>query len=358
MTLAPAPFVLLALATVVAFTPAAARAQAANDLSGLSAEALFAEGRRLMADGRTEQACDKFRESERLDPAIGTLLNLARCEKALGRSASAWLDYREAASRAHAAGETKRERVARAEADALSALLPHLHVTVPGVAKLDGLELTLDATACPSSLWNSSLPLDPGMHTLAARAPGFEPWTTNVELAPGEEREAVVPLLERRSEAPPSSPPSEPAHLAPAIPVERATSARPTARSEPLAPTTRRRADPLKLTGYVVGGLGAALLVTGGGFALRAKRLDASSRENDHCDGATGCDAEGLDKNRDALHAANLATGFAVSGAVLLAAGVVLVLVPRRTAMTKAARSGALAVEAELGSVSGLRASW
>lgn len=364
MTLVPAPLTVMALATLVAYAPRTARAQAASDLSGLSAEALFAEGRRLMADGQTRQACDKFRESERLDPAVGTLLNLARCEKTLGRTASAWLDYREAASRAHAAGEVKRERVAREEADALSALLPHLHVSVPTNAQLDGLELTIDATACPRSLWNSSLPLDPGTHTLTARAPGFEPWKTSVLLAPAEEREAVVPTLERRSEPEtrPGAVDATSTALTPALalapPPARTAAASPASRSRPLEPTAHRGgSDPLKLTGLVVGGVGAALLVTGGGFALHAKRLDESSRENDHCDGATGCDAEGLDMNRDALHAANLATGFAVTGAVLLAVGVVLVVLPRHAGTSKAL-SGGLSLQAELGSMSGLCGSW
>ena len=337
MTLIPASFKVMAFATLVAYAPATARAQAASDLSGLSAEALFAEGRRLMAEGQTREACDKFRESERLDPAVGTLLNLARCEKTLGRTASAWLDYREAASRAHAAGEVKRERVAREEADALSGLLPHLHVNVPPSAQLDGLALTIDATVCPSSLWNSSLPLDPGTHTLTARAPGFEPWTTSVALAPAEEREAVVPALERRSE-----PPTSPAPGAAATPAltplpERTTAASPVSRAHPLQPTAQRGSDPLKLTGFVVGGVGAALLVTGGGFALHAKRLDASSRENDHCDSATG---------------------FAVTGAVLLAAGVVLVVLPRHGGTSKAAHAGTLSLQAKLGSMSGLCGSW
>ncbi len=364
MTRVPAPLTVMALATLVAYAPRTARAQAASDLSGLSAEALFAEGRRLMTDGQTRQACDKFRESERLDPAVGTLLNLARCEKTLGRTASAWLDYREAASRAQAAGEVKRERVARDEADALSPLLPHLHVSVPVNAQLDGLELTIDATACPRSLWNSSLPLDPGAHTLTARAPGFAPWKTSVLLAPAEEREAVVPTLERRSEPATGPAPDDattPA-LTPALtlapPPARTVAASPASRSQPLEPTAHRSGDPLKLTGLVVGGVGAALLVTGGGFALHAKRLDESSRENDHCDAATGCDAEGLDMNRDALHAANLATGFAVTGAVLLAAGVVLVVLPRHAGTSNATRSGGLSLQAELGSVSGLRGSW
>jgi hypothetical protein len=362
----PAPLTAMALATLVAYTPASALAQAAGNLPGLSAEALFAEGRRLMAEGRTEQACAKFRESERLDPAVGTLLNLARCEKTLGHTASAWLDYREAASRAHAAGESQRERVARGEADALSPLLPHLHVSVPANAQLEGLELTLDAAACPSSLWNSSLPLDPGTHTLAARAPGFEPWTTTVALAPSEEREAVVPRLERSAEPPPSSEAARstnPAVSTPAVstpPVSMSVEpAQATSRaSRPPAPAGYPGRDPVKLTGFVASGVGAALLVTGGGVALHAKRLDARSREDGHCDGTTGCDERGLALNRRALHSAELATGFAVAGAVLLAAGVVLVVLPRHSDASKAASSSVPSLQAELGGVSGLRGSW
>src|SRR5688572_27323641 len=44
-----------------------------------TARSLFDQGRALATEGKYEQACPKFEESQRLHPGIGTLFNLASC---------------------------------------------------------------------------------------------------------------------------------------------------------------------------------------------------------------------------------------------------------------------------------------
>src|SRR5512138_2397422 len=84
-----------------------------------AAQALFDDARRLMADKKYAEACPKLEESQRLDPGIGTLLNLAECQSLTGRTASAWANFLEAAYQAKAAGQAKRENTARSRAAAL-----------------------------------------------------------------------------------------------------------------------------------------------------------------------------------------------------------------------------------------------
>src|SRR4051794_21941124 len=92
-------------------------AQSSSDKA--TAEALFANGRRLMASGDYAAACPKFAASQKLDPGVGTLLNLADCYEKKGQTASAWGEFLEAASAARAIGSKEREQAARDRAQSL-----------------------------------------------------------------------------------------------------------------------------------------------------------------------------------------------------------------------------------------------
>src|SRR5687768_16841895 len=63
-----------------------------------AAEALYRAGRDSAKKGDWDKACSQFAESQRLDPAPGTLLNLADCEERRGLIASAWSHYTEAST--------------------------------------------------------------------------------------------------------------------------------------------------------------------------------------------------------------------------------------------------------------------
>src|SRR5215831_7829437 len=68
------------------------------------ATVLFREGRALVASGKIAEACDKFEESQRLDPSGGTILNLALCHEMLGQLARSWSEFNEAGALARKEG--------------------------------------------------------------------------------------------------------------------------------------------------------------------------------------------------------------------------------------------------------------
>src|SRR2546421_10932747 len=92
------------------------------------AQALFEEGRTLMAGGHYTEACLKFAESQRLDAASGTLLNLAVCHEKLGKTATAWAEYNDVVAATLREGNAERQRIASERIRALEPRLCHLSV--------------------------------------------------------------------------------------------------------------------------------------------------------------------------------------------------------------------------------------
>jgi serine/threonine-protein kinase len=130
-----------------------------------------------MQAGRYAEACAKFRESQRLDSGIGTVLNLGRCYARQGKTASAWSAYGEAAALARAAGQLDREKVAQREIDALEPELSKVRIRVAPQASGAELRVLLDGKALDWKLWGSEIALDPGDHDVAATAPEHQGWS-------------------------------------------------------------------------------------------------------------------------------------------------------------------------------------
>jgi serine/threonine-protein kinase len=104
------------------------------------ARTLFADARTLADAGHYEEACPKFEESRRLLAGVGTIYNLADCYEHVGRTASAWATFLDAAAAAASAGEGEREKVARTRAAALEPRLTRLRIrTNPADSALPGL---------------------------------------------------------------------------------------------------------------------------------------------------------------------------------------------------------------------------
>jgi hypothetical protein len=274
---------LLSTAALSFATPARA-----DDTRAL-AETLFREGKELMARKAYDDACPKLAESQRLDPADGTLIALAICHEAQHRTATAWAEFVEAETSSRKSGRADRVKFARARIDALEPLLARLTVQVAASGK--GVEVMRDGLPMSEATWGSSVPVDPGLHVIEATAPGKKPWREQVNIEhDGDRKTVVVPTLEDEAK---ELLPQAAGHTAP-------------------APPEKRSRVPI----YAAAGAGVVAVAAGTFFGL-----EAFARQGDVdrlCPSGVCTNARGFEANDDAKRAADASTIAFALGAVAL----------------------------------------
>jgi hypothetical protein len=317
-------WILLVVAVSLSVSPASG--QSGQDKA--AAEALFAEGRKLTAAGNHVAACEKFEASQKLDPAVGTMLNLADCYEKTGRTASAWATFRETATAARAGGSPDREELARSRAAALEQRLSTILVQAK-----TGIQISKDGRPLEPAMLGTPIPVDPGKHVIAATAPGKKPWSETVEIGNDRVRlELHVPELEAipgaapsTTQAVPSSAPGGTTSYAPTTP----------------SPEQVRRSG--KGQRIVAGGVGVVGLIGAGlgvYFTARASSLWSDARS--HCSPYPGnCTDEAASLSRDAKEAGNLATIAGILGAAGLVGAAVLWFTAPRSDMPPSQRAAA-----------------
>lgn len=289
---------LLALGGLLVATRA--HAQAASNGAAIE---LFDDANRLMSQGKFGEACPKFWRSNEISPNGGTLIALADCYEKSGQLASSWTSYLEVARRARAAEKPEAEQLARAAAGRLEARVAWLTINV-GAAR-SAPTVTRDGQEVPAAAWGVRAPVDPGPHTIEARAPGRAAFTTTVTaLTSGGELVVAVP-----SDLP-----------APASAPER----------DVAAPSAHAPGASQRLIGLTAGGLGIVGVGLGVVFGL-----NAASKNNEaatHCRTEVFCDPEGVSVGQEAKSAATVSSVAFIAGGALLAGGVILYLTaPRGT---------------------------
>jgi hypothetical protein len=304
------------LARLVVLGIALGSCPAAAQTDEAAAEVLFREAQGLFDEGRFAEACPKFAASQRLDPGLGTLLNLARCYESEGRTASAWLAYVELVPIAERAGQPDRARIARERIEALQPRLMRLRLVVP--AQVADMVVELDGDVVAPAAYQTAIPVDRGKHVIEAHAPGTKPWSTEVTL--GEEGETValeVPSLEAEPVPPPTPPLPRPAPV-PTAPI--------VAQPAPVSEPTNDSGLAWKVGAGVTAGIGLVAIGVGAGFAADAS--SAWKRAEEAGCGAGACPTtESQASSEQAGRSADVATGMLVGGSLVAAAGLVLFLV-------------------------------
>jgi hypothetical protein len=281
------------------------------------AEMLFDRGLTLMKQGRYGEACAELERSQQVEGGIGAMLYLAECYERLGRTASAWALFREAASAAGAEGQNDRAKQGTSHADKLEPQLSKLTIQVPSPSP--GLILLRNGQTVPRSVFGTTVPMDPGELRFEARALGYAPWTLTVELpANGAMLSVDVPALkplpaaqvspDETLESPtPQAPPGKPAELESVL-----------TRAPQPAPHHNVQ-GPL---GAVLGGAGIIGLGVGAFFGARAIAKNHAAEEA--CPNRVCSSGPGRQLDDQAHSAASLSNVFVIGGAALLVTGAVL----------------------------------
>lgn len=306
ITLAP----LLAL-----LAPVSAAAQ--DPAAKASAVQLFDEADKLMLAGNVAGACPKYAASMKLDPQLGALLHLADCYAKNGQIASAWGSFREAEDMARMRGDD-RAQLAHEQAASLAPRLSRITISVAPEATLSGLEVRLDGSPITQGAWGTATPIDPGSHGIEARAPGYDAWSSSIDVTGEAQQVRVeVPLLTAKREQAPAA--------APASPIEVRVDDPP----------------PIRTLGWVSTGVGVVALGLGGVFLVqRSNKLDERTKtcpvlDAEHCSDTDEKTYNSLGREADTN--GTLATaGFIAGGALVVGGVLAIVLAPKPKTRTSA----------------------
>jgi hypothetical protein len=264
---------------------------------------LFNQARDSVKSGDHATACPKFAESQRLDPKVGTLLNLASCLDKIDDLAGALHALQQAVNLCESTKD-RRLKHARKELEKLEPRVPRLTLELASGAP-EGILIKRNAVELTTAILNSPLPVNPGKHVIEVTAPGHEPRTFEIELVESEHKTQAIAPGPAIVEPEPASAPTAPEPVRDEGPRDTGTS------------------SGGSTLGWVLGGIGVAGLAvaTVTGVMILGKNSTASS----HCENNL-CDAEGMDAAQSGKDLIPINTVAWAVGVVGIGSGAVLLL--------------------------------
>jgi len=267
------------------------------------ADRLFKAGLALYDQQKYDEACTKFEQSIARDPrAIGTLMNLGRCNERRGKIATALKLFQEAYDRATESNAPVMRDTAQARIAALSAQVPVLTFK-RAAAPLPGEKLVIDDAVI--ALDAREVLVDPGPHTVVLTAPGRLPHEVTVRVEPASKRVVQLPALQ--------------------VPKNKTV-------------VTQVRTSPRRLIGKIATFSGGGVTIASVALGLYAKRdydkqfddPDGDGPRQARCgaspaiDGKPACDAAGQSRVQRDRNIGTLATVTGIVGLVATGAGIML----------------------------------
>jgi hypothetical protein len=271
------------------------------------ADVLFRDAQILVQKGQLAEGCAKFAESQKLDPANGTLLNLAICHEKEGKYATSYKELQELIGilqNSKSADDKERTKVANERLKVVEKKLTRVSFDVSALPPNPTLTLDGEKVQDPSS----SLPLDPGPHAVEVTAGASgqkKPGRKSFEVRdPGPMTVKLDPLEDANAATPPKTvdPPNK---------VEK--------------PDDKGQGfwNGQRVLGAVVAGVGLVGIGVGTYFGLDT--FSKKAERDKHCDDKV-CDPTGLKLHDDAGSSATIATvGVGIGGAAFIVGAILFV---------------------------------
>jgi tetratricopeptide (TPR) repeat protein len=288
---------------VLVLAPTALHAQQAAEVSGAeptrdtqaNAIQFYERAQALAEAGKYAEACPLYEESLRLDFGLGTLLYLSDCQEQIGKTASAWAGFKEAADLAANRGEKDRSVAASKRAAKLEPMLSYVKLELAPEHANIGTILKRNGQPIKGFTEIGTLAVDPGPQEFVAEAPGYKPLTVKIEVPKGPATVSVeIPALEK----------------APVV----------------VAPDTASGidGDAMKIGGIVASGAGLVGLAIGTGFGIDAIKTYDAALATCVNEVPTACTQSGVVLQQDASRSALVSTVTFVVGGALLGGGALL----------------------------------
>jgi tetratricopeptide (TPR) repeat protein len=166
------------------------------------ARKLFNEAVELESRDDFEGARKKLRAALEIKDTPGLRFHLGYCAEQLGEFVTALLEYDRALDLVRGGqGAPDVERQLHPARERVQAQIARISIFLPpGVSKA---KVWLDGEQVAPLVLGRPAPLDPRAHTIRVEAPGYEPYETELTLAPGESQRLDLPL--KKQQASPSS---------------------------------------------------------------------------------------------------------------------------------------------------------
>jgi len=201
---------LCSTSTTIALADGGAMPDVATPLQREQAQQRFARGKEALAKKDYAGAITEFRASHEIVASPNTRLEIARCQRAMGKLVAAYVELGRTAVEAKEllAQDNRYQKAADAATAERNEIEPKLgFVTLDVQNATDETTVTIGGEEIRRAAWTEPAPVAPGATDVVVSTPGHEPAKRTVTLAAGQKMTLPIDAMSGEATAAPPPPP-------------------------------------------------------------------------------------------------------------------------------------------------------